>query len=74
MWLSFMIPDFVPVPNDEVLLTISLASMVVGVIFIIIGIILYFILKKKEKNIIPAWIVLIVGVVLFLNHIVQLLI
>ena len=68
-----MIPDFVPVPSDKVLMAISLGSMVVGAIFIIVGIILCLILKKKEKNIIPAWIILIIGIVLFLNHIVQLL-
>lgn len=71
--LSSLIPDFVPVPSSEVMNAISIGSLIVGAILVIVGIILYLLIKKKGKSLIPAWIFLGVGGILILNHAVQLL-
>ena len=73
--MNFSIPDFIPVPSAEIMQTISIASLIGGVCFVGVGLIFLFPNKRKgkEKKATALWIVIGVGVLLIVNHGIQLL-
>ena len=73
--MNFSIPDFIPVPSAEIMQTISIASLIGGVCFVGVGLIFLFLNKRKgkEKKATALWIVIGVGVLLIVNHGIQLL-
>ena len=73
--MNFPIPDFVPVPSAEIMQTISIISLIVGICLVGVGLIFLFLNKRKgkEKKATALWIVIGVGVLLIVNHGIQLL-
>lgn len=73
--MNFPIPDFVPVPSAEIMQTISIVSLIVGICLVGMGLIFLFLNKRKgkEKKATALWIVIGVGVLLIVNHGIQLL-
>ena len=47
--MNFPIPGFVPVPSAEIMQTISIVSLIVGVCFVGAGLLFLFLNKKKGK-------------------------
>ena len=78
---NFSIPDFVPVPSAEVMQTISIVSLIIGICLVGVGSLFRFLHKinyfkqenGKEKKVTAAWIFIGVGALLILNHVIQLL-
>lgn len=68
--MIFPIPDFVPVPGSEMMQTLSLIALCIGVCFICMGI---FLMGKKAKAKRMAWFFIVIGTLLVLNHSIQLL-
>ncbi|NFB19025.1 hypothetical protein EXN25_09585 [Clostridium botulinum] len=66
----FQIPSFVPVPSREVMFKLSIISVIIGICLIIAGLILNN--KNKKKGIAP-WICITIGIVIIVNHGIQLL-
>ena len=73
--MNFPIPDFVPVPSAEIMHTISIVSLIVGICLVGVGLICLFLNKRKgkEKKATALWIVIGIGVLLIVNHGIQLL-
>ena len=73
--MNFPIPDFVPIPSEEIMRTISIVSLIVGICLVGVGLIFLFLnkRKRKEKKATALWIVIGVGVLLIVNHGIQLL-
>ncbi len=73
--MNFPIPDFVPVPSVEIMQTISIVSLIVGFCLVSAGLLFLFLNKRKgkEKRATALWIVIGVGVLLIVNHGIQLL-
>ena len=73
--MNFPIPDFVPVPGAEIMQTISIVSLIVGICLVGVGLIFLFLNKRKgkEKKATALWIVIGIGVLLIVNHSIQLL-
>ena len=73
--MNFPIPDFVPVPSAEIMHTISIVSLIVGICLVGVGLIFLFLNKRKgkEKKATALWIVIGIGVLLIVNHGIQLL-
>ena len=73
--MNFPIPDFVPVPSEEIMQTISIVSLIVGICLVGVGLIFLFLNKRKgkEKKTTALWIVIGIGVLLIVNHGIQLL-
>lgn len=73
--MNFPIPDFVHVPSAEIMQTISIVSLIVGICLVGVGLIFLFLNKRKgkEKKATALWIVIGVGVLLIVNHGIQLL-
>ena len=73
--MNFPIPDFVPVTSAEIMQTISIVSLIVGICLVGVGLIFLFLNKRKgkEKKATALWIVIGVGVLLIVNHGIQLL-
>ena len=73
--MNFPIPDFVPVPSAEIMQTISIISLIIGICLVGVGLIFLFLNKRKgkEKKATALWIVIDVGVLLIVNHGIQLL-
>lgn len=73
--MNFPIPDFIPVPSAEIMQAISIVSLIAGVCFVGVGLLLLFLNKKKgnEKKATSLWIIIGVGVLLIANHGIQLL-
>ena len=73
--MDFPIPGFVPVPSAEIMPTISIVSLIVGVCFVGAGLLFLFLNKKKgkEKKATALWIFIGVGALLIVNHGIQLL-
>lgn len=73
--MNFPIPDFVSVPNAETMQMISIVCLIVGICFAGIGLICLPINKRKgkEKNMTLIQIFIGVGVLLIINHGIQLL-
>ena len=73
--MSFPIPDFVLVPSVEIMRTNSIVLLNVGICLVGVGLLFLFLNKKKEKEkkITVLWIVIGVGVLLIVNHGIQLL-
>ena len=69
--MNFPIPDFVPVPSAEIMQTISIVSLIVGIC--LVGVDCFSKKKGKEKKATALWIVIGVGVLLIVNHGIQLL-
>ena len=79
---NFPIPDFVPVPGAEIMQTIRVVSLIVGICLVGVGVIFQFLCKRNvfcnrrngsEKKTTALWIVIGVGVLLIVNHGIQLL-
>lgn len=72
---NFPIPDFVPVPSAEIMQTISIVSLIVGICLVGVGLLFQFLYKRKEKEkkATALWIVIGAGVLLIVNHGIQLL-
>lgn len=66
----FQIPSFVPVPSREVMLKLSIISVIVGICLIIAGLILN---NRNKKKGIAASICITIGIVIIVNHGIQLL-
>lgn len=73
--MNFPIPDFVPVPSAEIMQTISIVLLFVGICLVGMGWFFLFLNKRKgkEKKATALWIVIGVGVLLIVNHGIQLL-
>ena len=73
--MNFPIPDFVPVPSVETMQTISIVSLIIGICLVGAGLLFLFLNKKKgkEKKATVLWILIGVGVLLIVNHGIQLL-
>ena len=71
--MNFPIPDFVPVPSAEIMQTISIISLIVGICLVGVGLLFLFLNKKKEKKATALWVVIGIGVLLIANHGIQLL-
>ena len=71
--MKFPIPDFVPVPSAEIMQIISIMSLIVGICLVGVGLLFLFLNKKKGKKAAVLWIVIGVGVLLIVNHGIQLL-
>lgn len=71
--MDFPIPDFIPVPSSETMLTISIVSLIVGICLVGIGILLLFLRKRKGKKLTVSWICIAIGALLIANHGIQLL-
>lgn len=67
--------EFVPVPSAEIMQTISIVSLIVGICLVGVGSIFLFPNKRKgkKKKATALWIVIGVGVLLIVNHSIQLL-
>lgn len=73
--MSFLIPDFVPVPSTEAMQAISIVSLIVGICLVSVGLFLLFFNKQKgrERNAATLWFFMGSGVLLIINHSMQLL-
>ena len=73
--MNFPIPDFVSVPSAEIMQTISIISLIIGICLVGVGLLFLFLNKKKgkEKKATALWIVIGIGVLLIVNHSIQLL-
>ena len=73
--MNFPIPDFVPVPSAEIMHTISIVSLIVGICLVGVGLIFLFLNKRKgkENKATALWVVIGIGVLLIANHGIQLL-
>ena len=73
--MNIPIPDFVPVPSAEIIQTISIVLLIVGICFVGVGLLFLFLNKKKgkEKKVTALWVFIGVGVLLIVNHGIQLL-
>ena len=73
--MNFPIPDFVPVPSAEIMHTISIVSLIVGICLVGVGLLFLFLNKRKgkENKATALWVVIGVGVLLIVNHGIQLL-
>lgn len=73
--MNFPIPDFVLVPSSEIMQTISIVSLIVGICLVGAGLLFLFLNKKKgkERKSTTLWIITGVGVLLIANHGIQLL-
>ncbi|MDE6603226.1 MAG: hypothetical protein K2K90_13955 [Lachnospiraceae bacterium] len=73
--MNFPIPDFISVPSAEIMQTISIVSLIVGICLVGAGLIFLFLNRKKgtEKKTTALWIIIGVGVLLIVNHGIQLL-
>ncbi|RKI86937.1 hypothetical protein D7V94_22045 [Parablautia intestinalis] len=78
--MNFPIPDFVPVPSAEIMQTIRVVSLIVGICLVGVGLLFQFLFKKnffcnkkKEKKATALWVVIGIGVLLIANHGIQLL-
>ena len=71
----FPIPDFVPVPSAKIIQAISIVLLIVGICLVAAGLLFLFLNKKKgkEKKAAALWILIGVGVLLIINHSIQLL-
>ena len=48
--MNFPIPDFVPVPSAEIMQTISIISLIIGICLVGAGLLFLFLNKKKGKE------------------------
>ena len=73
--MNFPIPDFVPVPSAEIMHTISIVSLIVGICLVGAGLLFLFLNKRKgkENKATALWVVIGIGVLLIANHGIQLL-
>ena len=73
--MNIPIPDFVPVPSAEIIQTISIVVLIVGICFVGVGLLFLFLNKKKgkEKKATALWILIGFGVLLIVNHSIQLI-
>ena len=73
--MNFPIPDFVSVPSAEIMQTISIISLIIGICLVGAGLLFLFLNKKKgkEKKATALWVVIGIGVLLIANHGIQLL-
>ena len=73
--MNFPIPDFVSVPSAEIMQTISIVSLIVGICLVGVGLIFLFLNKRKgkENKATALWVVIGIGVLLIANHGIQLL-
>ena len=73
--MNVPIPDFVIVPSSETMQTISIISLIVGICLVGVGLLFLFLNKRKgkEKKNTFIWILTGIGVLLIVNHSIQLL-
>ena len=73
--MNFPIPDFVPVPSAEIMHTISIVSLIVGICLVGVGLLFLFLNKRKgkENKATALWVVIGICVLLIANHGIQLL-
>ena len=73
--MNFPIPDFVPVPSAEIMHTISIVSLIIGICLVGVGLLFLFLNKRKgkENKATALWVVIGIGVLLIANHGIQLL-
>ena len=73
--MNVPIPDFVIVPSSETMQTISILSLIVGICLVGMGLLFLFLNKRKgkEKKNTFIWILTGIGVLLIVNHSIQLL-
>ena len=73
--MNVPIPNFVIVPSSETMQTISILSLIVGICLVGVGLLFLFLNKRKgkEKKNTFIWILTGIGVLLIVNHSIQLL-
>lgn len=71
--MNLPIPDFVPVPSSELMFTISIVLLIIGICLVCLGSFLLFLRKRKGKKTIISWICICAGIALIVNHGIQLL-
>lgn len=71
--MNLPIPDFVPIPNGEIMVTISIALLIVGICLICIGSVYLFLRKRKGKKVTIPWVCICAGILLMVNHGIQLI-
>lgn len=73
--MNFPVPDYVTVPSTEIMQTISVVSLVVGICLVGVGLFFLFLNKRKgkgQKNTF-IWVLTVIGILLIVNHSIQLL-
>lgn len=73
--MNFPVPDYVTVPSTEIMQTISVVSLVVGICLVGVGLFFLFLNKRKgkeQKNTF-IWVLTGIGILLIVNHSIQLL-
>ena len=71
--MNFPIPDFVPIPNAETMVVISIVLLIVGICLVGLGIVFLYLRKRKGKKTTIPWICICAGILLVANHGIQLL-
>ncbi|MFD2131168.1 LPXTG cell wall anchor domain-containing protein [Pseudogracilibacillus auburnensis] len=71
--MNLPIPDFVPVFSPDTILTISIVLLIIGVCLVGVGLLMLFLYKRKNKKVIVPWICTGAGLLLAINHGIQLL-
>ena len=69
-----LIPTWIPIPCPETMQCISIVSLIVGILFVIVGLILLHLDRKKGNKVNKMiWILIGIGAVLVICHGIQLL-
>ncbi|NBH15575.1 hypothetical protein D3Z36_15795 [Lachnospiraceae bacterium] len=71
--MDFPIPDVIPVPNPQAMQMISIISLIVGICLVGAGVALLLLNKRKGKKSTLAWIFICIGILLIVNHGIQLI-
>ena len=73
--MNFPVPDYVTVPRAEIMQTISVVSLVVGICLVGAGLLFLFLNKRKgkENKNTFIWVLTGIGILLIVNHSIQLL-
>lgn len=70
--MNLPIPDFIPIPNTETMATISIVLLIVGICLICLGAFFLFLRKRKGKKTTIPWVCICAGILLTVNHGIQL--
>lgn len=71
--MNLPIPDFIPVPSPEIMLTISVVLLTAGICLVVSGTCFLFFRKQKKKTTVIPWVCICAGILLAVNHAIQLL-
>ena len=71
--MNLPVPNFVPVPSSETMMTISIVLLIVGICLVCLGATFHFLRKRKGMKTTIPWISICVGILLMANHGIKLL-